>query len=96
MLGEWTIQTISTFGEKEIAALKFLDMKTDIMHCFVPITWVLSKKLISNMLICTTTHELLLENIKLSKLKFHENFNDSENNVGFEINAAELSALTLT
>ena len=50
------VQIISAFDEKEIAAFRIFDMKMDDdLHCFVPVTCVVSKKLVSDMLICATS-----------------------------------------
>ncbi|GFT89398.1 uncharacterized protein TNCV_4386851 [Trichonephila clavipes] len=64
--GEGTIQIISAFGEKEIAALKLFNLKIDDgKHGSVPIMCAVSKKLVNNMLISTTAYEILLENVQL-------------------------------
>ena len=94
---EGIIQFISALGEKEIAALRIFDMKIDDdMHSFVPITCAVSKRLVSDMLICATSYELLLENIQLSNLKFQENFDDSEDKGVSEMSEEQLSVLNLT
>ena len=85
--GKGTIQIISEFSKKEIAALRIFDMKIDEdMHCFVPIICSVSKKLVSDMLIYTTSYELLLEKIQLSNLEFPENFDNSDNKSMSEMN----------
>ncbi|GFX42149.1 retrovirus-related Pol polyprotein from transposon opus [Trichonephila clavipes] len=62
--GEGTIQIISAFGEKEIAALKLFNLKiNDGKHGSVPIMHAVSKKLVNDMLISATTYEILLENV---------------------------------
>ncbi|GFU96439.1 retrovirus-related Pol polyprotein from transposon opus [Trichonephila clavipes] len=64
--GERTIQIISAFGEKEIAALKLFNLKIDDgKHGSVPIMCAVSKKLVNNMLISATAYEILLENVQL-------------------------------
>ena len=79
----------------EITTLQIFDMKIDDdMHCSVPITRVVLKKLIREKLICATTYEHLLENIQLSHLEYHGNF-DSEDKGGSEASAEELSILAL-
>ncbi|GFY19367.1 retrovirus-related Pol polyprotein from transposon opus [Trichonephila clavipes] len=55
--GEGTIQIISAFGEKEIAALKLFNLKLDNgKHGSVPIMCAVSKKLFNDMLICATAY----------------------------------------
>ncbi|GFX55630.1 retrovirus-related Pol polyprotein from transposon opus [Trichonephila clavipes] len=62
--GEETIQIISAFGEKEIAALKLFHLKIDNgKHGSVPIMCAVSKKLDNDMLISVTAYEILLENV---------------------------------
>ncbi|GFY46234.1 retrovirus-related Pol polyprotein from transposon opus [Trichonephila inaurata madagascariensis] len=64
--GEGTIQIISAFGEKEIAALKLFNLKKDDgKHGSVPILCAVSKKLVNDMLISATAYEILLENVQL-------------------------------
>ncbi|GFX35443.1 uncharacterized protein TNCV_102501 [Trichonephila clavipes] len=64
--GEGTIQIISAFGEKEIAALKLFNLKIDDgKHGSVPIMCAVSKKLVNDMLISVTAYEILLENVQL-------------------------------
>ncbi|GFS89802.1 retrovirus-related Pol polyprotein from transposon opus [Trichonephila clavipes] len=64
--GEGTIQIISAFGEKEIAALKLFNLKIDDgKHGSVPIMCAVSKKLVNDMLISATAYEILLENVQL-------------------------------
>ncbi|GFQ81909.1 CCHC-type domain-containing protein [Trichonephila clavata] len=64
--GEGTIQIISAFGEKEIAALKLFNLKIDDgKHGSVPIMCAVSKKLVNDMLISSTAYEILLENVQL-------------------------------
>ncbi|GFX71424.1 retrovirus-related Pol polyprotein from transposon 297 [Trichonephila clavipes] len=64
--GEGTIQIISAFGEKEIAALKLFNLKIDDgKHASVPIMCAVSKKPVNDMLISATAYEILLENVQL-------------------------------
>ncbi|GFQ69223.1 CCHC-type domain-containing protein [Trichonephila clavata] len=64
--GEGTIQIISVFGEKEIAALQLFNLKIDDgKHGSVPIMCDVSKKLVNDMLISATAYEILLENVQL-------------------------------
>ncbi|GFW21683.1 retrovirus-related Pol polyprotein from transposon 297 [Trichonephila clavipes] len=64
--GEGTIQIISAFGEKEIAALKLFNLKIDDgKHGSVPIMCAVSKKPVNDMLISATAYEILLENVQL-------------------------------
>ncbi|GFW25968.1 retrovirus-related Pol polyprotein from transposon opus [Trichonephila clavipes] len=64
--GEGTIQIISAFGKKEIAALKLFNLKIDDgKHGPVPIMCDVSKKLVNDMLISATAYEILLENVQL-------------------------------
>ncbi|KFM72518.1 hypothetical protein X975_15589, partial [Stegodyphus mimosarum] len=66
--GEGKIKIISAFGEAETATLRVVPMKiNDGYHDEVPITCAVSKKLVSDMLICSTAYQALSENIKLSE-----------------------------
>ncbi|GFQ97921.1 CCHC-type domain-containing protein [Trichonephila clavata] len=94
--GEGTIQIISAFGEKEIAALKLFNLKIDDgKHGSVPIMCAVSKKLVSDMLISATAYEILLENVQLFDF---ENQRDFECTKGKDIqleSEEELSTLAL-
>ncbi|GFR07899.1 transposon Ty3-I Gag-Pol polyprotein [Trichonephila clavata] len=73
--GEGTIQIISAFGEKEIAALKLFNLKIDDgKHGLVPIMCAVSKKLVNDMLISATTYEILLENVQLFDFENQRDF----------------------
>ncbi|GFX98830.1 retrovirus-related Pol polyprotein from transposon opus [Trichonephila clavipes] len=64
--GEGIIQIISLFGEKEIAALKLINLKIhDGKHGLMPILCAVSKKLVNDMLTSATAYEILLENVQL-------------------------------
>ncbi|GFQ94970.1 retrovirus-related Pol polyprotein from transposon opus [Trichonephila clavata] len=94
--GEGTIQIISAFGEKEIAALKVFSLKIDDgKHGLVPIMCAVSKKLVNDMLISATAYEILLENVQLFDF---ENQRDSECTKDKDIQSEseeELSVLAL-
>ncbi|GFR13194.1 retrovirus-related Pol polyprotein from transposon 297, partial [Trichonephila clavata] len=94
--GEGTIQIISAFGEKEIAALKLFNLKIDDgKHSSVPIMCAVSKKLVNDMLISATAYEILLENVQLFDF---ENQRDFECTKGKDIqleSEEELSTLAL-
>ncbi|GFQ68273.1 transposon Ty3-I Gag-Pol polyprotein [Trichonephila clavata] len=94
--GEGTIQIISAFGEKEIAALKLFNLKIDDgKHGSVPIMYAVSKKLVNDMLISATAYEILLENVQLFDF---ENQRDFECTKGKDIqleSEEELSTLAL-
>ncbi|GFR03651.1 CCHC-type domain-containing protein [Trichonephila clavata] len=94
--GEGTIQIISAFGEKEIAALKLFNLKIDDgKHGSVPIMCAVSKKLVNDMLISATAYEILLENVQLFDF---ENQRDFECTKGKDIqlkSEEELSTLAL-
>ncbi|GFR26053.1 CCHC-type domain-containing protein [Trichonephila clavata] len=94
--GEGTIQIISAFGGKEIAALKLFNLKIDDgKHGSVPIMCAVSKKLINDMLISATAYEILSENVQLFDF---ENQRDSECTKDKDIQSEseeELSALAL-
>ncbi|GFY40523.1 uncharacterized protein TNIN_134251 [Trichonephila inaurata madagascariensis] len=73
--GEGTIQIISAFGEKEIAALKLPNLKIDDgKHVSVPIMCAVSKKLVNDMLISATAYEILLENVQLFNFENQRDF----------------------
>ncbi|GFQ75938.1 CCHC-type domain-containing protein [Trichonephila clavata] len=73
--GEGTIQIISAFGEKEIAALKLFNLKIDDgKHGSVPIMCAVSKKLVNDMLISATAYEILLENVQLFDFENQRDF----------------------
>ncbi|GFY67814.1 CCHC-type domain-containing protein [Trichonephila inaurata madagascariensis] len=92
--GEGTIQIISAFGEKEIAALKLFNLKIDDgKHGSVPIMCAVSKKLVNDMLISATAYEILLENVQLFDF---ENQRDFEGTKDIQLEREEkLSALAL-
>ncbi|GFW66649.1 hypothetical protein TNCV_1370821 [Trichonephila clavipes] len=63
---EGPIQIISAFGEKEIAALKLFNLKIDDgKHGSVPIMYVVTKKLVNDILISATAYEIQLEDVLL-------------------------------
>ncbi|GFX35426.1 retrovirus-related Pol polyprotein from transposon opus [Trichonephila clavipes] len=82
--GEGTIQIISAFGEKEIAALKLFKKSVankkiglkidDGKHGLVPIMCAVSKKLVNDMLISVTAYEILLENVQLFDFENQRDF----------------------
>ncbi|GFX29492.1 CCHC-type domain-containing protein [Trichonephila clavipes] len=77
--GEGTIQIISAFGEKEIAALKLFNLKIDDgKHGSVPIMCAVSKKLVNDMLISATAYEILLENVQLFDFENQRDFEDTK------------------
>ncbi|GFR28618.1 CCHC-type domain-containing protein [Trichonephila clavata] len=78
--GEGTIQIISAFGEKEIAALKLFNLKIDDgKHGSVPIMCAVSKKLVNDMLISATAYEILLENVQLFDFENQRDFQGTKN-----------------
>ncbi|GFX34182.1 retrovirus-related Pol polyprotein from transposon opus [Trichonephila clavipes] len=73
--GEGTIQIISAFGEKEIAALKLFNLKIDDgKHVSVPIMCAVSKKLIEDTFISTTAYKFLLEYVQLFDFENQRDF----------------------
>ncbi|GFR31135.1 retrovirus-related Pol polyprotein from transposon 412 [Trichonephila clavata] len=94
--GEGTIQTISAFDEKEIAALKLFNLKIDDgKHGSVPIMCAVSKKLINDMWISATAYEILLENVELFDFENQRNFEcTKDKDIQLE-REEELSALSL-
>lgn len=64
--GEGKIKIVSAFGETETTPLKIFELKIDDnIHAHVPVTCAVSKRLISDMLICQTAYEALLDNVEL-------------------------------
>lgn len=64
--GEGTIKIVSAFGDSEVTPLKIFHMKIDDrLHGAVPITCAVSRKLVSDMLICQTAYEALCDNVYL-------------------------------
>ncbi|GFT19488.1 uncharacterized protein TNCV_2533861 [Trichonephila clavipes] len=94
--GEGTIQIISAFGEKEIAALKLFNLKIDDgKHGSVPIMCALSKKLVNDMLISATAYEILLENVQLFDFENQRDFEGTKDKDIQLEREEELSALSL-
>ncbi|GFV08359.1 hypothetical protein TNCV_327931 [Trichonephila clavipes] len=94
--GEGTIQIISAFGEKEIAALKLFNLKIDDgKHGSVPIMCAVSKKLVNDMLISATAYEILLENVQLFDFENQRDFEDTKDKDIQLEREEELSALAL-
>ncbi|GFR22675.1 transposon Ty3-I Gag-Pol polyprotein [Trichonephila clavata] len=94
--GEGTIQIISAFGEKEIAALKLFNIKIDNgKHGSVPIMCAVSKKLVNDMLISATAYEILLENVQLFDFENQRDFEYTKNKDTQLESEEELSALAL-
>lgn len=70
--GEGKMEIKSAFGESEIVPLKICNMKiADGRHANVPIMCAISRKLVSDMLICQTAYEALMDSIQLSSLETH-------------------------
>ncbi|GFT34663.1 retrovirus-related Pol polyprotein from transposon 297 [Trichonephila clavipes] len=58
-----TIQIMSAFGEREVTELKIFNLKIDdSRHGVVPIMCAVSKRLVNDMLVCSSAYEALLEN----------------------------------
>ncbi|GFV85375.1 hypothetical protein TNCV_3772001 [Trichonephila clavipes] len=94
--GEGTIQIISAFGEKEIAALKLFNLKIDDgKHGSVPIMCAVSKKLVNDMLISSTAYEILLENVQLFDFENQRDFEDTKDKDTQLEREEKLSALAL-
>ncbi|GFW48150.1 retrovirus-related Pol polyprotein from transposon 297 [Trichonephila clavipes] len=94
--GEGTIQIISAFGEKEIAALKLFNLKIDDgKHGSVPIMCAVSKKLVNDMLISATAYEILLGNVQLFDFENQRDFEGTKDK-GIQLEREKkLSALAL-
>ncbi|KAF8769797.1 hypothetical protein HNY73_017406 [Argiope bruennichi] len=85
--GEGSIKIISAFGEEELAPLVTINVKiNDGKHGNVPVTCAASKKLISDMLISSTTYEALCKKIEAHTLLPVINNVDSEQPVHEEPN----------
>ncbi|GFS56636.1 integrase catalytic domain-containing protein [Trichonephila clavipes] len=94
--GEGTIQIISAFGEKEIAALKLFNLKIDDgKHRSVPITCAVSKKLVNDLLISATAYEILLENVQLFDFENQRDFEGTKDKDVQLEREEELSSLAL-
>ncbi|GFQ66374.1 CCHC-type domain-containing protein [Trichonephila clavata] len=94
--GEGTIQIISAFGEKEIAALKLFNLKIDDgKHGSVPIMCAVSKKLVNDMLISATAYEILLENVQLFDFENQRDFECTKDKDIILESEEELSTLAL-
>ncbi|GFQ64341.1 CCHC-type domain-containing protein [Trichonephila clavata] len=94
--GEGTIQIISAFGEKEIAALKLFNLKIDDgKHGSVPIMCAVSKKHVNDMLISATASEILLENVQLFDFENQRDFECTKDKDIQLVSEEELSALAL-
>ncbi|GFR21105.1 CCHC-type domain-containing protein [Trichonephila clavata] len=94
--GEGTIQIISAFGEKEIAALKLFNLKIDDgKHGSVPVMCAVSKKLVNDMLISATAYEILLENVQLFDFENQRDFECTKDKDILLESKEELSALAL-
>ncbi|GFW46293.1 retrovirus-related Pol polyprotein from transposon opus [Trichonephila clavipes] len=60
-----TIQIMSAFGEREVTKLKIFNLKIDdSRHGVVPIMCAVSKRLVNDMLVCSSAYEALLENVQ--------------------------------
>ncbi|GFS40700.1 retrovirus-related Pol polyprotein from transposon opus [Trichonephila inaurata madagascariensis] len=60
-----TIQIMSVFGEREITELKIFNLKIDdFRHGIVLIMCAVSKRLVNDMLICSSAYEALLESVQ--------------------------------
>ncbi|GFV00679.1 retrovirus-related Pol polyprotein from transposon opus [Trichonephila clavipes] len=60
-----TIQIMSAFGEREVTELKIFNLKIDdSRHGVVPIMCAVSKRLVNDMLVCSSACEALLENVQ--------------------------------
>ncbi|GFU83479.1 retrovirus-related Pol polyprotein from transposon opus [Trichonephila clavipes] len=60
-----TIQIMSAFGEREVTELKIFNLKIDdSRHGVVPIMCAVSKRLVNDMLVCSSAYEALLENVQ--------------------------------
>ncbi|GFQ93958.1 retrovirus-related Pol polyprotein from transposon 297, partial [Trichonephila clavata] len=94
--GEGTIQIISAFGEKEIAALKLFNLKIgDGKHGSVSIMCAVSKKLVNYMLISATAYEIVLENVQLFDFENQRDFESTKDKDVQLEGEEELSALAL-
>ncbi|GFW28784.1 retrovirus-related Pol polyprotein from transposon opus [Trichonephila clavipes] len=63
-----TIQIMSAFGEREVTELKIFNLKIDdSRHGVVPIMCAVSKRLVNDMLVCSSAYEALLENAVYSQ-----------------------------
>ncbi|GFW38544.1 retrovirus-related Pol polyprotein from transposon opus [Trichonephila clavipes] len=61
-----TIQIMSAFGEREVTELKIFNLKIDdSRHVVVPIMCAVSKRLVNDMLVCSSAYEALLENARV-------------------------------
>ncbi|GFX50421.1 retrovirus-related Pol polyprotein from transposon opus [Trichonephila clavipes] len=61
-----TIQIMSAFGEREVTELKIFNLKiNDSRHGVVPIMCAVSKRLVNDMLVCSSAYEALLENARV-------------------------------
>ncbi|GFT69895.1 retrovirus-related Pol polyprotein from transposon opus [Trichonephila clavipes] len=60
-----TIQIMSAFGEREVTELKIFNLKIDdSRHEVVSIMCAVSKRLVNDMLVCSSAYEALLENVQ--------------------------------
>ncbi|GFV57400.1 retrovirus-related Pol polyprotein from transposon opus [Trichonephila clavipes] len=60
-----TIQIMSAFGEREVIELKIFNLKIDdSRHGVVPILCAVSRRLVNDMLVCSSAYEALLENVQ--------------------------------
>ncbi|GFV09101.1 retrovirus-related Pol polyprotein from transposon opus [Trichonephila clavipes] len=60
-----TIQIMSAFGEREVTELKIFNLKIDdSRHGVVPIMCAVSRRLVNDMLVCSSAYEALLENVQ--------------------------------
>ncbi|GFV57211.1 hypothetical protein TNCV_2558142 [Trichonephila clavipes] len=56
---------MSAFGEHEMTELKIFNLKIDdSRHGVVPVMCAMSKKLVNDMLTCSSAYEALLENVQ--------------------------------
>ncbi|GFU89343.1 retrovirus-related Pol polyprotein from transposon opus [Trichonephila clavipes] len=61
-----TIQIMSAFGEREVTELKIFNLKIDDSRLgVVPIMCAVSKRLVNDMLVCSSAYEALLENARV-------------------------------
>ncbi|GBO42005.1 hypothetical protein AVEN_201110-1, partial [Araneus ventricosus] len=90
--GEGCIKIISVFGEEELAPLVTLEMKiNNERYGSIPVTCASSKKLISDMLISSTTYDALCKKIEAHAFLISDNV-DSEQPVPEEQNQKGLNA----
>ncbi|GFU29943.1 hypothetical protein TNCV_1687151 [Trichonephila clavipes] len=75
--GEGKMKLVFAFEDSEVAPLRTFSIKIDDgWHDAVPITCVVSKKLVNDMLVCQTAYEALLENIQLCSVNARKVIDD--------------------